>query len=63
MKRNLFGMLTTLTLALLISVPPSAQTIAKGNGSVRLYGRTGSPASRHVRDQSSRASCDLNQGR
>ena len=29
MKRNLFGMLTTSTLALLISVPLSAQTIAK----------------------------------
>jgi hypothetical protein len=29
MKRNLFGILTTLTLALLISVPLSAQTIAK----------------------------------
>jgi hypothetical protein len=28
MKRNLFGILTTLTLALLISVPLSAQTIA-----------------------------------
>ena len=35
---------------------------SEGNGSVRLHGRTGSPASRHVRDQSSRASCDLNQG-
>jgi hypothetical protein len=29
MKRNLFGILTTLALALLISVPLSAQTIAK----------------------------------
>ena len=29
MKRNLFGILITLTLALLISVPLSAQTIAK----------------------------------
>jgi len=29
MKRNLFGILTTLTLALLTSVPLSAQTIAK----------------------------------
>jgi len=29
MKRNLFGILTTLTFALLISVPLSAQTIAK----------------------------------
>jgi hypothetical protein len=29
MKRNLFGILTTLTLALSISVPLSAQTIAK----------------------------------
>ena len=29
MKRNRFGILTTLTLALLISVPLSAQTIAK----------------------------------
>jgi hypothetical protein len=29
MKRNLFGILTTLTLALLISVPLSAQTIAR----------------------------------
>ena len=29
MKRNLFGILTTSTLALLISVPLSAQTIAK----------------------------------
>jgi hypothetical protein len=31
MKRNLFGILTTLTLALLISVPLSAQTIATAN--------------------------------
>jgi hypothetical protein len=31
MKRNLFGILTTLTLALLISVPLSAQTIAIAN--------------------------------
>jgi len=31
MKRNRFGILTTLALALLISVPLSAQTIAKAN--------------------------------
>lgn len=31
MKRNLFGILTTLTFALLISVPLSAQTIATAN--------------------------------
>jgi hypothetical protein len=31
MKRNLFGILTTLTFALLISVPLSAQTIAIAN--------------------------------
>ena len=31
MKRNLFGILTTLTFALLISIPLSAQTLATAN--------------------------------
>ena len=56
MKRNLFGILTTLTLALLISVPLSAQTIAKATVPFDFtVGRTHMPAGTYEISPLSRA--------